>query len=179
MTFISRCIGCPYGEGNAIGHRGDPASRIAMVGEAPGATEIEEGIPFVGPAGMKVLWPAIREVGLSETDVFITNAVACLPVPVRPRVAAIKACHARLAQDLGVHDRDVIVALGATAIRAVAELRGFATTKAQPGTELASDWGTVVPTFHPAFILRRGLQGPEMRRLVADLDYARRKAGFR
>ncbi len=176
MPFIDRCHECPY-QGKAIGTRGDPASPIVLVGEAPGANEIVEGRPFVGLAGTMALWPALDDVGLSEADVFITNSVACLPNPVRPRVVAINACHGRLAQDLGAHHRKVVVALGATAIRAVTGLRGFATTKAGPGAELTSDWGKVVPTFHPAFILRRGLNGPEKRRLVADLWHARRLAG--
>jgi uracil-DNA glycosylase len=93
-------------------------------------------------------------------------------------VAAIRACHERLARDLGAHHRDVIVALGATAIRAVTGLREFPITRAGPRTELPSDWGKVVPTFHPAYILRRGLKGQEMRRLVADLEHARTIAGL-
>jgi DNA polymerase len=179
MKTLDNCPDCPYRKyGPAIGSRGDAASPIVLVGEAPGEKEIEKGLPFVGPAGTRVLWPALREVGLSEADVFVTNSVACLPNPVKPRVAAIKACHERLGQDIGAHHRDVIVALGATAIRAVTGLRGFSTTKAEPGTEFPSEWGSVVPTFHPAYVLRRGLNGPEMRRLVADLEHARRLAGL-
>jgi hypothetical protein len=64
------------------------------------------------------------------------------------------------------------------AIRAVTGLRGFPISKAEPRTELPSDWGKVVPTFHPAYVLRRGLNGPEMRRLVADLEHARSLAGL-
>jgi DNA polymerase len=179
MTTIDNCPDCPYREyGRAVGHRGNPASPFVLVGEAPGTTEIEMGRPFVGPAGTRVLWPAVMEAGLSDTNLFVTNSVACLPRPVKPHVAAIKACHERLARDLGAHHREVIVALGATAIRAVTGLREFPITKAGARAELQSDWGKVVPTFHPAYILRRGLKGQEMRRLVADLEHARRFAGL-
>ena len=179
MTTIDNCPDCPYREyGRAVGHRCNPASPFVLVGEAPGTTEIEMGRPFVGPAGTRVLWPAVMEAGLSDTNLFVTNSVACLPRPVKPHVAAIKACHERLARDLGAHHREVIVALGATAIRAVTGLREFPITKAGARAELQSDWGKVVPTFHPAYILRRGLKGQEMRRLVADLEHARRFAGL-
>jgi uracil-DNA glycosylase len=57
-------------------------------------------------------------------------------------------------------------------------LREFPITNAGARAELQSDWGKVVPTFHPAYILRRGLKGQEMRRLVADLEHARRFAGL-
>ena len=88
MPIIDNCPDCPHREfGPAIGPRGDPASRIVLVGEAPGAKEVAEGRPFVGPAG-DVLWEALTEAGHSEADLFITNAVACQPRPVKPTVAA-------------------------------------------------------------------------------------------
>ncbi len=70
----------------------------------------------------------------------------------------------------------IIVALGATAVRAVTGLRGFRVTTKPPGTELPSPWGPVIPTLHPAFIRRRGLNGPEYRTLVDDLRLARQRA---
>jgi uracil-DNA glycosylase family 4 len=119
MPIIDNCPDCPYREfGPAIGPRGDPASRIVLVGEAPGAKEIAEGRPFVGPVG-DVLWEALTEAGHSEADLFITNAVACQPRPVKPTVAAIDACRGRLVGDIKAHPRAVVVALGLTAVRAV------------------------------------------------------------
>jgi DNA polymerase len=174
VPYIASCAGCPYG-GRAIGPRGDPASRIALVGEAPGKTEIAAGEPFRGPAG-DLLGGALAVAGLPEADVFVTNAVACLPQPVRPRVRAIASCRARLASDLGMQPRAVIVTLGATAVRAVTGLRGFRVTKKAPDAELPSIWGRVVPTLHPAFVLRRGRGGPELQTLVHDLRRARRLA---
>ena len=170
VPFITNCPGCPYG-GRAIGPRGDPASRIVLVGEAPGATEIAVGEPFCGPAG-DVLRQALVAAEMPVATVFITNAVACLPHPVHPRIKAIDSCRTRLAQDLETHPRAVIVALGATAIRAVTGLRGFHVTKKTPDADLPSAWGPVVPTLHPAFVRRRGLGGPEYRTLVDDLRRA-------
>jgi uracil-DNA glycosylase family 4 len=179
MPTVDHCPGCPYREfGPAIGPGGDPTSPIVLVGEAPGATEVDEGEPFRRPAG-DVLWRAGAEAGLLEGNLFITNSVACRPRnPVKPTHTpspdAIRACHGRLAHDISAHDRAVIVALGATAIRAVTGVRGFPVTKKGPGTELPSEWGRVVPTLHPAYVLRRGLNGPEYQMLVADPKHARR-----
>ena len=181
MTFIDPCPGCPY-QGLAIGSRGNPATRIVLVGEAPGATEIDEGMPFVGTAGTKVLWPAVAEADLNEADLYVVNSVACRPYnPANPSVRApsldaILACHQRFVDDFGTHPRAVIVALGATAVRALTGRRAFPVTKVEPGTELPSIWGPVIPTLHPAYVLRRGLDGRERQRLVGDLRHARQLA---
>lgn len=98
---VENCPGCPYG-GPAVGWRSNPSSAIAIVGEAPGKTEIKQRRPFVGPAGV-TLNRAIEEAGLTEADPFITNSIACLPKPVRPRVKAIDACRDRLMRDLEAH----------------------------------------------------------------------------
>lgn len=172
MPTIVNCTGCPYRAlGPAIGTRGDMASAIVLVGEAPGAGEIAAGRPFVGRAG-SVLWAAVAEAGLSEGAVFITNAVSCRPSPVHPTVEAIHACRARLVTDLEAHPRSAIVALGGTAVRAITGRRDFRVMRDR-GTPLASAWGPVVPTLHPARVLRRQNERPL---LVSDLQAARRLA---
>jgi DNA polymerase len=178
VGIIANCPGCPYSDGVAIGTRGDPLSPIVLVGEAPGANEIDEGRPFVGRAGVEVLWPAVAEAGLGEADFYVVNSVACRPFnPATPKVrkpsrSAIEACHDRFAADLG-DARAVIVALGAVAVMALTNQSDFPVTKTKPGTTVSSRFGPVVPTLHPAYVLRRGLDGPERRRLVEDLRYAR------
>jgi DNA polymerase len=170
MLLIDRCRECPY-QGKAIGPRGNPASRIVLVGEAPGAQEIVEGEPFRGRAG-DVLWRAVDEARLLEGDLFIANSVACRPPHGRPSVKAILACHGRLVHDIESHPRTVIVALGRTAVRAVTGRREFPMIK-EHGDLLPSIWAPVVPTFHPARVLRRPAEYPM---LVEDLKHARRVA---
>jgi uracil-DNA glycosylase family 4 len=178
MPIIERCRDCPYA-GKAVGPRGNTASRIVLVGEAPGATEIVEKEPFRGPAGA-VLRKALADAGLSEADVFITNSVACRPYnPGRsnlrtPSPDAIVACHERLVRDIEANPGAVIVALGRTAVRAVTGQLGFLITTKKPGTELPSKWGTVVPMLHPAFVLRFPTKWYPV--LVKDLKHARRLA---
>ena len=170
MLFIDRCLGCPY-RGRAIGPRGNPTSRIVLVGEAPGETEIKRGEPFRGKAG-QTLNSALTEAGLDEGSLFITNAVACQPDPVRPWVRAIDACRGRLEADLGANPRAVLVALGGTAVRAVTRLSGFRVLRDR-GRPLTGPWGTLMPTLHPARVLRRP---SERHLLVEDLMHAGRIA---
>jgi uracil-DNA glycosylase len=174
MPIIEHCEGCPYRDGRAIGTRGEPGSRIVLVGEAPGAKEVIEGRPFVGPAG-DVLWGVAEAAGLREADLFVANSVACRPFnPDRrnkrePTREAIDACHERLVGDLAANIGAVIVALGRTAIYAVTGVREFPVTKS-PDSILSSPWGPVVPTVHPAWVLRFK---PKRSRLVDDLIRAR------
>jgi DNA polymerase len=168
VPFIDRCPGCPY-QGKAIGPRGNPASRIVLVGEAPSATEIIEGEPFRGRAG-DVLWRAVDEARLLQGDLFISNAVACRPTHGRPSVRAFVACRGRLVRDIEAHPRAVVVALGLTAVRAVTGGRGFRMMDSH-GVALATVWGPVLPTLHPARVLRRPAEYPF---LVEDLKHARR-----
>ena len=110
MPTIDPCLGCPYRFSVAVGPRGNPASRIVLVCEAPGTTEIIEEEPFRGRAG-DVLWRAVSEARLLEGDLFITNAVACRPPHGPPAARAIAACHGRLVRDIEAHPRAVVVAL--------------------------------------------------------------------
>ena len=154
VPFIDRCIGCPYpGSDRAVGTWGDPASPVLLVGEAPGAREVIDGRPFAGPAGDE-LRAALAAVSRSEADVFLVNAVACKPYPkVKPNVAAIGACQGRLIYEIERAPRVVIVTLGATAFGALTGRRGFRMLDVR-GQPVETDWGTVIPTLHPARVLR-------------------------
>jgi uracil-DNA glycosylase len=169
VPIIDRCPEGPYRYGVAVGPRGNPASPIVIVGEAPGAKEIVEGEAFRGPAG-DVLRRAADEARLLEGDLFITNAVACRPAHGRPLAKAILACQGRLVHDIGLHPRAVIVALARTAVRAVTGRREFPMLK-EHGELLPSLWALIVPTVHPARVLGRPAEYPM---LVADLKHARR-----
>lgn len=180
VPTIEHCPDCPYRDfGPAVGTRGNPASRVVLVGEAPGATEIIREEPFRGRAG-DVLWKALDEASLREGDVFVINSVACRPYNAgrsnlrTPSAAAIRACNTRLVRDLAAHPRAVIVALGKTAIQAVTGQHEFSITTKEPGSVLPSEWGTVVPTLHPAFVLRFPTKWYPV--LVEDLRQARRLA---
>jgi uracil-DNA glycosylase family 4 len=165
--FIDRCPGCPYAD-PAIASRGDPASPIVLVGEAPGAHEIEEGLPFVGKAG-SLLSEEILAAGLVEDELYIVNALSCRPVPVRPRVGAIRACRSRLLAELAAHPRRVVVTLGATPLRAITGSPCSVLAERKAGPRQIGSW-LVVPTVHPAWVLRWRSERAEM--LERDLRLA-------
>lgn len=177
VPTIDRCPECPY-QGKAIGPRGDPESRLILVGEAPGQNEVAEEQPFVRRPSRAggVLWDALDEVGLSEDGIFITNAVACQPHPVKPKVASINACRPRLVHDIERAPRAVVMTLGATAFRAVTEERGFLMRDIR-GRQVDTTWGPLIPTIHPASVLHQPREGPMLvQMLVEHLRRARRLA---
>lgn len=166
---VEPCPGCPYGS-ETVGSSGNPASPIAIVGEAPGHTEVTQGRPFVGPAGT-TLRRAIEEASLGEFDPFITNSVACLPSPVTPRVEAIDACRGRLMRELEAYPRTVVVAVGGTALRALTETRKPRILEARAGPPLKVHGWLVVPTVHPAWVRRDPHEREKL--LIGDLWRAR------
>lgn len=154
---------------------------ILLVGEQPGDEEDLLGRPFVGPAG-NVLNQAIADAGLSRTEMYITNVVKHFKWQPRgkgrmhskPGIEEITACNIWLTQEIATVRPRVIVALGATALRA---LTGTAVSiDAARRMELRYVGGTtVLATYHPAAILRAdGDKAATMRRdLVSDLARAR------
>jgi len=141
--------------------------RIALVGEAPGYNEVKQGRPFVGESG-KLLRMIIKQLGVDPEELFITNVCICKPPNNRPpSPVEIKCCLPRLLDELQTFKPEVVIALGATALKA---LGGTTTiTKARGLPFLHSLGFTVVPTLHPAFILR---DPSAFNDLVEDLDKA-------
>ncbi len=158
---IGRCRRCRRGgTGAAVPGEGSADARVVFIGEAPGREEARTGRPFVGRSG-KLLRRMIREVGLTEAEVFITSPVHYLPVRgVPPREMVLHGREHLIAQ-LEVIDPDVVVLLGSTACRALLD-GGTAITKLR-GTAVNRDGRTYLITFHPAYALRF----PEGRRLLA------------
>jgi uracil-DNA glycosylase len=79
-------------------------------------------------------------------------------------------------QDVTAHPRSVIVAVGVTAVQALTGQRRYPITSAEPAADLQGEFGRVVPALHPAFVLRRGIEGPQYRRLVESLVHVERSA---
>jgi uracil-DNA glycosylase len=168
----------------AVAGEGGAHARIMLVGEQPGDVEDRQGHPFVGPAG-RLLREVIEEAGISPAEVFITNAVKHFyweprgkrRLHKRPESRHIIACSVWLDAEVVAIGPRVIVALGATALRAVtgasasiAKMRGRATQHAS-GAQ-------IVASYHPSAILRADERGAtELRRaLLQDLRQARKLA---
>jgi uracil-DNA glycosylase len=153
--------------------RGTGSSGVCFVGEGPGADEDAQGLPFVGKAG-QLLDRMIEAMGLGRDEVYVCNVVKCRPPDNRkPELDEMAACLPYLNEQLELIRPRVIVALGATAVQGL-----FGTTEGI--TRLRGKWKTyqgridVMPTFHPAYLLRT----PAAKREVwDDLQDVLRKIG--
>ena len=171
---LQNCRHCKLCEGRTrvVFGSGNPTAELVVIGEGPGADEDAQGLPFVGRAG-QLLTKMLESVQLSRDEVFITNAVKCRPPGNRnPEPDELAACAPFLADKLAVIQPKVVLALGSVATQAllrtkeaIGKLRG----RIHPYGE-----AVLIPTFHPAFLLRN--PGPEYKRMAwEDLKLARRE----
>jgi len=171
---LQGCRRCKLCEGrhSVVFGSGNPEADLVVIGEGPGADEDAQGLPFVGRAG-QLLTKMLAAVHLSRDEVFITNAVLCRPPGNRnPESDELAACAPFLADKLGVIQPTVILSLGSVATQAllrtkepIGKLRGRIH---QYGNAI------LIPTFHPAFLLRN--PGQDYKRMAwEDLKLARRE----
>lgn len=174
---IQGCLACPLGPGrmHLVFGEGNPQADLMFVGEGPGRDEDHQGRPFVGKAG-ELLEKMIGAIGLRRGDVYIANVVKCRPPDNRtPTPQECGSCLGYLRRQIELVQPKVIVTLGATPLR---ELIGVSTGI----TRVRGQWQRfetpagatpVMPTFHPAYVLRQYTQ--EVRRAVwEDLKAAKK-----
>lgn len=131
---------------------GDPAARLVFVGEAPGADEDAQGEPFVGRAG-QLLTKIIEAMGLRREDVYICNIIKCRPPSNRtPEADEIVACQPFLLQQLQAIGPKFICALGGPATQTLLQTKE--TISRLRGRFHDFHGIPLLPTFHPAFLLR-------------------------
>ncbi|MEM1109008.1 MAG: uracil-DNA glycosylase [Planctomycetota bacterium] len=147
---------------------GDPAAQLMVVGEGPGAEEDRQGRPFVGPSG-QLLDKQLGAMGLSREQVYIANVVKSRPPNNRtPTPAEAADCGIYLKRQIEIIAPKVILTLGGPAAKLLLDTK-------EGVTRLRGNWHqynlvdppvAVMPTFHPAFLLRS--YTPENRRKVWD-----------
>jgi uracil-DNA glycosylase len=149
---------------------GNPDAPLVFVGEAPGADEDRTGEPFVGAAG-QLLTKMIEAMGLGRGDVYICNILKCRPPGNRnPEPDEIAECEPFLKKQLAAIRPRMIVALGKFAAQCL--LRSDAPISRLRGTWKAYEGIPLMPTYHPAFLLRT----PSAKREVwADLQEVMRE----
>jgi DNA polymerase len=169
------CVKCPNlasSRKNVVFGVGNIDAQLMFVGEAPGADEDELGEPFVGKAG-QLLTRIIQATGLGRGDVYIANILKCRPDTPgqsagnrKPTPDEMATCIPYLHEQIDLIRPKVIVALGATAVEGllgkslgITKLRG--TWKTYRGTPL-------MPTYHPAYLLRNQAMS-EKRRVWEDM----------
>ncbi|MFL6230820.1 MAG: uracil-DNA glycosylase family protein [Pyrinomonadaceae bacterium] len=152
---IGECMRCPLcceGRTKIVHSEGNQKARLMFVGEAPGANEDAEGRPFVGRAG-QLLNKIIEAIGMKREDVFIGNVNRCRPANNRtPTGAEAAICKPFLLREISIVRPDVIVVLGNTALHNLLDTKeGITKVRGQ-----FKDYKglKVMPTFHPAYLLR-------------------------
>ena len=177
-----RCRDCPIGKyaTQAVFGEGPVRAKLMLVGEQPGDREDLAGHPFVGPAG-HLLDKAMQELGWPRDSLYVTNAVKHFKFELRgkrrmhktPAQQEIDACLQWLERELEVVEPEAIVALGATAARALVG-RPVGVMRERGSWIVRADGLRVLVTLHPSALLR----GPPQERAAAfakwleDLEHA-------
>ncbi|PPC82204.1 MAG: uracil-DNA glycosylase [Hyphomicrobium sp.] len=161
---------------NLCFYRGAETARIMLIGEAPGRDEDLEGKPFVGRAG-QLLDKMLAAIGLSESDVHITNVVYWRPPGNRtPTPQEALACRPFLERQMTLVRPEIVVALGGSAAKEVLGIsEGIMKLRGKWRTvQVGSNTVTSIATLHPAYLLRT----PAAKQLVwSDLIQIKKKLG--
>jgi uracil-DNA glycosylase len=170
----STCTRCRLAKGRTqvVFGVGSPEADLMFIGEGPGYYEDKQGEPFVGAAG-QLLTRLLGEIGVRREDVYITNVVRCRPPGNRdPLPDEIEACKSFTAGTLEAIRPRIIVTLGNFATRVILD-RPVSISRVR-GQRFTVDGRTIIPTFHPAAILRGGGEsGTQMAALRSDFRMIR------
>jgi uracil-DNA glycosylase len=161
-AVAKQCTQCRLHQGrtHVVFGVGNPHAELMFVGEAPGRDEDLQGEPFVGRAG-QLLTRIIEAIGMKRQDVYIANVIKCRPPNNRnPEEDEISRCEPYLIRQIALVKPQMIVALGTFAAQTLLKTK-------LPISQLRGRFHTyqgvrVMPTFHPAFLLRN----PERKRAV-------------
>ncbi|GGT46062.1 UdgX family uracil-DNA binding protein [Streptomyces purpureus] len=185
----AQCRGCPLHEDatQTVFGEGDTSARLLLLGEQPGDQEDRQGRPFVGPAG-RVLARALGDVGIDPEAAYVTNAVKHFKfttpeggkrrIHKSPNLREMTACRPWFLAELRLVSPEVVVALGATAGKAllgssfrVTEQRGalLPWPDLGDGGEAAESVRGLVATIHPSAVLRADDRDAVYDGLVSDL----------
>ncbi len=181
---VQRCHRCGLCKGRrtVVFGEGNPDADLVFIGEGPGEEEDKQGRPFVGRAGA-LLTKMILAMGLEREDVYITNVVKCRPPGNRtPTVEEVEACREHLEGQLRIIQPKVIVALGNPATKAllntsvgITRMRGR--WQSLPTLDPKLSGIKVMPTFHPAFLLRQYTED-NRKKVWSDLQEVMRELGL-
>ena len=168
---VAVCVKCPHlaaTRTQTVFGVGNPDAELMFIGEAPGADEDARGEPFVGRAG-QLLTRIIETMGFSRSEVYIANVLKCRPDRPRgssgnrpPTPIEMQTCLPYLAEQIGIIQPKVLVALGATAVEGLLGTRG--TMREMRGRWHSHQETPLMITYHPSYLLRN--QSPTEKRKV-------------
>lgn len=154
-ALMGDCRLCPLSETrtNIVFGTGSPEARVVLVGEAPGANEDVQGIPFVGQAGKLLDRMLSEQAHLERSQVYIANVLKCRPPGNRnPAPAEVQACSPFLREQVRSIWPDVIMTMGNPATHFILQTE-VGITRLRGKIHKAGHFA-VLPTFHPAAVLR-------------------------
>jgi DNA polymerase len=176
---LGNCMRCPLSAGRTsiVFGVGDPAAQLMFVGEAPGRDEDLLGEPFVGEAG-RLLDRMLHAMGVSRSTVYIANIIKCRPPQNRdPTPAEVAACSPFVLGQIRAIKPRAVVALGRLAAQTLLNTN-VAISKLR-GTWAQIDDVPLMPTFHPAYLLRapkdKTLVWQDLQQVMAKLSMSRPK----
>lgn len=156
---IRNCRGCILHRTrkHPVPFDGKPPKPIAVVGEAPGATEDKEGKPFVGRSG-SLLRQMLAASGYEREQAIVMNVVACRPPKNRtPDIEEVEACAPHFDAQLDLSGAWVVALLGQSALSRIRPGKKIGTARGVPFWQDGRIW---IPTYHPAYVLRnRAVRG--------------------
>jgi uracil-DNA glycosylase family 4 len=173
-----QCERCSLAAGRhqVVVARGNPRARLLLIGEAPGAEEDRQGLPFVGRSG-QLLDRLLAEAGIdSQREAYIVNGVKCRPPDNRrPRPAELAACRPWLERQIALVDPPLLLLVGATALEAVLGIKGGITRLRGtwiPGEGPLLQGRLLLPLLHPSYLLRNASEAPDSPRWHTRADLA-------
>jgi DNA polymerase len=167
------CVKCRLSQGRTTVVFGSGAADadVMFVGEAPGFHEDKHGLPFVGAAG-QLLETLLGGIGMKRDEVYIANVLKCRPPGNRdPLPDEIEACTPYLREQIALIDPRIIVSLGNFATQFLLG-RKIGITRVR-GQKLRMDGRMLIPTYHPAAVLRGGSSSNAMREIERDFSTVR------
>ncbi len=157
---IGDCVRCKLSKNrnSIVFGEGNPGARIMFIGEGPGREEDMQGRPFVGEAGMlltKLIEKmSLGDVGLKRGDVYIANIVKCRPPMNRdPEEDEVASCRGFIERQIEIIHPEVIITLGRIALQTLLKRQDLKITAVR-GNFFDYNGIPVMPTFHPAYLLR-------------------------
>lgn len=164
-----RCVELCKSRTQVVFGSGNEKAEVLFMGEAPGANEDKQGIPFCGASG-EILNSLLAEVGISREDVFITNTILCRPQDNRnPAKEEVENCRERLNQLVEIMKPKVIVTIGNFATERILGKKGITTLRGKVfEVEIDGKMVKVVPVIHPANLLYNGRNPEIFKRMVED-----------
>lgn len=170
----SACTSCKLataGRTQVVFGTGDPGADLMFVGEGPGAEEDRQGLPFVGRSGQLLDRILFEELGLTRDRVYIGNVVKCRPPGNRdPEPDEIATCRPWLERQIELIEPRVVISLGNFATKLLLDTKEGITRLR--GRAYPFRTGLLIPTFHPAAVLRGG--GEPMAQMRADFIRAKK-----